>query len=96
MPSIYKQKCLGFFYDSKRQTYCGKKLINEFFFLLKIFIGMLNAMDEAIGKVVENLKALNLYENSIIIFSSDVKFFLFKFFIFKKHLIINIYILILK
>lgn len=33
---------------------------------------MLHAMDEAIGRVVKSLKELGFYENTIIIFSSDV------------------------
>uniref|UniRef100_A0A914WLD2 Sulfatase N-terminal domain-containing protein n=1 Tax=Plectus sambesii TaxID=2011161 RepID=A0A914WLD2_9BILA len=37
----------------------------------RIFCGMVNAMDQAVGKVVKELKTLGLYENTIIIFSSD-------------------------
>uniref|UniRef100_A0A914WDI9 Sulfatase N-terminal domain-containing protein n=1 Tax=Plectus sambesii TaxID=2011161 RepID=A0A914WDI9_9BILA len=37
----------------------------------RIYCGMLNALDEAIGRVVKALRDLDLYENTIIIFSSD-------------------------
>lgn len=33
---------------------------------------MLSAMDEAIGRVIQNLKDRGLYDNTVIIFSSDV------------------------
>lgn len=36
---------------------------------------MLSAMDEAIGNIILNLKKQRLYENTIIIFSSDVILF---------------------
>lgn len=35
-------------------------------------LGMLTAMDFAIGRLVEYLKASNLYENTVIVFTSDV------------------------
>jgi arylsulfatase A-like enzyme len=34
---------------------------------------MVNALDTAIGQVVDALKELNLYNDTIIIFSSDVR-----------------------
>jgi arylsulfatase A-like enzyme len=35
---------------------------------------MLAAMDEAIGQIIDYLKELEMYENTVIIFTSDVKF----------------------
>lgn len=35
---------------------------------------MVTGMDDAIGKVVSTLKEKGLYDNSIILFSSDVSF----------------------
>lgn len=37
----------------------------------KTYLGMVTAMDEVIGSVTEALKAKGLFEDSIIIFSSD-------------------------
>ncbi|CAB3399823.1 unnamed protein product [Caenorhabditis bovis] len=37
----------------------------------KIFLGMLTSMDFAIGRLVDYLKAAGLYENTIIVFTSD-------------------------
>ncbi|CAP34693.2 Protein CBR-SUL-3 [Caenorhabditis briggsae] len=37
----------------------------------RIYCGMLTAMDFAIGRLVEYLKAANLYENTVIVFTSD-------------------------
>jgi len=36
-----------------------------------VYAAMVEAMDSAVGKVVAHLKALNLYDNTIIIFTSD-------------------------
>jgi len=36
-----------------------------------VYASMVNSLDENIGKVIEQLKALGLYENSLIIFTSD-------------------------
>uniref|UniRef100_A0A915EM00 Sulfatase N-terminal domain-containing protein n=1 Tax=Ditylenchus dipsaci TaxID=166011 RepID=A0A915EM00_9BILA len=54
-PAYYRNKCLALFHNPKRLTYCA----------------ILTAMDEAIGRVVEHLKRLKIYRNTIIIFSSD-------------------------
>ena len=37
----------------------------------KTYLGMVTAMDDVLKVVVEELKAKHMYENSIIIFSSD-------------------------
>lgn len=37
-----------------------------------IFSGMLTAMDFAIGRLVDYLKSANLYDNTVIVFTSDV------------------------
>lgn len=36
-----------------------------------VYAAMVEAMDRAVGKVIDNLKALNLYDNTIIVFTSD-------------------------
>lgn len=36
-----------------------------------VYAAMVEAMDSAVGKVVDHLKALNLYDNTIIVFTSD-------------------------
>ena len=38
----------------------------------KYFAGMVTAMDDAIGTIVQNLKDNGLYDESIIVFSADV------------------------
>ena len=37
----------------------------------KIYLGMVTAMDDVLKNLVDDLKAQNMYENSIIVFSSD-------------------------
>ena len=37
----------------------------------RTFLGMVTSMDDNIGKVVDALKSKGLYENTIIVFSSD-------------------------
>ncbi|CAM1305413.1 Uncharacterised protein g4037 [Pycnogonum litorale] len=37
----------------------------------KVYSGMVTALDEAVGKVVETLKVTGLYSNSIIVFTTD-------------------------
>ncbi|CAD5215977.1 unnamed protein product [Bursaphelenchus xylophilus] len=54
-PIYYKKRCSTLFYDHRRQLYCG----------------MLASMDDAVGKMIDYLKAKGLYENTVIIFSSD-------------------------
>ncbi|CAD5211875.1 unnamed protein product [Bursaphelenchus okinawaensis] len=54
-PAHYKKRCSKLFYDPRRQLYCG----------------MLASMDDAVGRVINYLKARGLYENTVIIFSSD-------------------------
>jgi DNA-binding ferritin-like protein len=49
----------------------------EPWFKLLGFLAMLAAMDESIGRVLKHLKDLKLYDNTVIIFSSDVSFFCF-------------------
>lgn len=46
---------------------------NVFWVQPQPILGMVNAMDKAVGKVVNELKTLGVYENTIIIFSSDVR-----------------------
>lgn len=36
-----------------------------------VYAAMVEAMDSAVGKVIDHLKALNLYDNTIIVFTSD-------------------------
>ena len=47
------------------------------FVILTIFgficiLGMVTAMDDAVGMVVEEMKSQGLFDNSIIVFSADV------------------------
>ena len=37
----------------------------------KTYLGMVTAMDDVLKNLVDDLKAQNMYENSIIVFSSD-------------------------
>lgn len=59
-----REKIAGYFVVSEIWTICA---------MFALYLGMVNAMDRAIGKVVDELKELDLYENTIIIFSSDVR-----------------------
>lgn len=36
------------------------------------FVAMMSSLDDLVGKVVQDLKDTNMYENTIILFSSDV------------------------
>uniref|UniRef100_A0A0N4ZDC2 Sulfatase domain-containing protein n=1 Tax=Parastrongyloides trichosuri TaxID=131310 RepID=A0A0N4ZDC2_PARTI len=54
-PVRHLKHCSKFKNDPTRKTYCG----------------MLSSMDEAIGGLIKYLKYKNLYENSIIVFTSD-------------------------
>lgn len=36
------------------------------------FLGMVTAMDDAIGVIIQGLKNLGMMENTIIVFTSDV------------------------
>ena len=38
----------------------------------RTYLGMVTAMDDAVGAIVRELKAANMYHDTIIIFSSDV------------------------
>ena len=55
----------------KKDTLCVTFLAYQFY----IYIGMVTAMDDAVGKVVEALKESGAYENTIIVFTSDVRFY---------------------
>ena len=55
-----------------------------------IFSGMVQRMDQAFGEVVQALKDAGLYENSIIIFTSDVR----KFFVTPRGFVDSIWIVI--
>ena len=37
-----------------------------------ILVGMVSAMDEAIGNITEALKAQGMFENTLILFTADV------------------------
>ena len=43
--------------------------LNSFFICL---LGMVTAMDDAVGMVIEEMKTQGLFDNSIIVFSADV------------------------
>jgi arylsulfatase A-like enzyme len=43
---------------------------------LKVILAMLASMDESIGQIVKWLKENKLYDNTMIIFSSDVSLIL--------------------
>ncbi|CAJ0583769.1 unnamed protein product, partial [Mesorhabditis spiculigera] len=55
VPTVYERNCLAFKKGSARRIYCA----------------MLAAMDEAIGRVVTHLKQTGMYDDTIIIFTSD-------------------------
>ncbi|KAI6183472.1 Sul-3 [Aphelenchoides bicaudatus] len=54
-PAYYKKFCSAYFYDFKRMVYCA----------------MMAALDESVGKVIQFLHEQKLYDNTMIIFSSD-------------------------
>ena len=37
-----------------------------------LYLGMITALDDAVGVITEGLKALGLMDNTIIVFTSDV------------------------
>ena len=55
-----------------RKKLSGKLLFFANFFHLNSLSAMVSAMDFAVGQIVASLKAFNIYDNSIIVFTSDV------------------------
>ena len=45
----------------------------DFFILINLISGMVSAMDDAIGKIIKKLENTGMLENTIVVFSSDVR-----------------------
>ena len=80
VPNQYRKPYLHI-KDENRQIYLGELSIlpvyigpkdTRFTNCINNFLGMVSAMDEAIGKIIKALKDTNHYSNAVIIFSSDV------------------------
>lgn len=70
-PASYRPFCEHLAHDFRRMVYCGGSWSTNFLTMLHD-TAMLVAMDESIGIVIDELKRSGLYDNTIIIFSSDV------------------------
>uniref|UniRef100_A0A914C115 Sulfatase N-terminal domain-containing protein n=1 Tax=Acrobeloides nanus TaxID=290746 RepID=A0A914C115_9BILA len=62
--SVHVPLEVPFYYE----TFCEKLKNNRKRY---VYCGMLAAMDEAIGQIIDYLKQLEMYENTVIIFTSD-------------------------
>ncbi len=75
VPAKYRAPCRHF-RDPKRQTYCGKLSTlfskGQKYPRIPYFAAMLNALDLAVGRVVVALDETAQYQNTIIVFNTDV------------------------
>ena len=45
-------------------------------YLFHLFPGMVSAVDESVGTIVDTLKKRDMYDNAVIIFASDVSYYI--------------------
>jgi len=69
VPSPYVEKYLKIFGDE--EPYDGKKGYFPHRYPNAAYAGMISYLDEQVGEIVDYLKKLGLYENTLILFSSD-------------------------
>ena len=69
VPHEYVEKYLGIFGTEK--PYAGNKGYFPNRYPNAAYAGMITYLDDQVGEIVEKLKELNLYDNTIIIFTSD-------------------------